>query len=157
MSVRGRMCWFKHILLVSTKGLGVAKLQRKPSPKMNVLSWYVKDNVFFTISFCYSRQQMVQMMGNTPSALGWMMPLSWARLCRGQGIGEFSLLIFCSAQVCMFHDDCSLDVSSKNILKFCMLRDLTDGNHFSTCIRSNPRSKIKWLSVSAITGLIAQV
>ena len=25
--------WFKHILLVNTKGLGVAKLRRKPSPK----------------------------------------------------------------------------------------------------------------------------
>ena len=24
--------WFKHILLVNTKGLGVAKLRRKPSP-----------------------------------------------------------------------------------------------------------------------------
>ena len=25
-------CWFKHILLVNTKGSGVAKLRRKPSP-----------------------------------------------------------------------------------------------------------------------------
>ena len=26
--------WFKHILFVNTKGLGMAKLQRKPSPKL---------------------------------------------------------------------------------------------------------------------------
>ena len=26
------LCWIKHILLVNTKGSGVAKLRRKPSP-----------------------------------------------------------------------------------------------------------------------------
>ena len=28
------LIWFKHILLVSTKGLGVSKLRRKPSPSL---------------------------------------------------------------------------------------------------------------------------
>ena len=30
--------WLKHILLVNTKGLGMAKLRRKPSPKPYVLA-----------------------------------------------------------------------------------------------------------------------
>ena len=30
--LRHTSAWFKHILLVNTKGLGVAKLRRKPSP-----------------------------------------------------------------------------------------------------------------------------
>ena len=32
-SKSGNPSWFKHILLVNTKGLGVAKLRCKPSPK----------------------------------------------------------------------------------------------------------------------------
>ena len=37
------MSWFKHILLVNTKGLSVAKLRCKPSPKMKLqgLAWQV--------------------------------------------------------------------------------------------------------------------
>ena len=34
--------WFKHILLVNTKGSGVAKLRRKPSPLVIALYIYEK-------------------------------------------------------------------------------------------------------------------
>ena len=47
--------WFKHILLVNTNGLGVAKLRRKPSPKythtFTPLNTYIYQEMRYQITY----------------------------------------------------------------------------------------------------------
>ena len=60
--------WFKHMLLVSTKGLGMVKLRRKPSPSLSCSFWSSHD---------YSSDLLVQSWALYWEQTQWHSPSRW--------------------------------------------------------------------------------
>ena len=90
--------WFKHILLVNTKQLGVAKLQRKPSPIVRVCcimwwnigvhtlgTWYQHCSILFQVTILWKCTVMYicieLVLFRAKYQLGGKVMYIWGSLC----------------------------------------------------------------------------